>query len=100
MKFYVWYNRHCLVACTAHFSVRFCTCHLFINESCVAQIVALGFEPEAAKAALQKHRNNVQNAVDDLIKHNGVMPSSTEESSSSSGSGRLLVFMISFADVG
>ena len=50
--------------------------------------MALGFEPEAAQAALRKHKNNIQNAVDDLIKHDGVVPSSTEESSSSSGSGK------------
>ena len=63
-------------------------------------MVALGFEPEAAKAALRKHKNDVQSAVDELIKYNGVLPYSTDESSSSSsGSGELSVIIIFFIHV-
>lgn len=56
------------------------------------QIVALGFEPKAAQTALRKYRNNIQRAVDDLIKYSGKLPYTSDESesgsSSSSGSGQ------------
>ena len=88
-----------MIAPTTHCCEIFCTWNcLCFNKSCVAQIVALGFEPEAAQAALRKHKNNIQNAVDDLIKHDGVVPSSTEESSSSSGSGKHSAVITSYND--
>ncbi|KAL8580117.1 hypothetical protein ACOMHN_061231 [Nucella lapillus] len=58
-----------------------------LRDTDIAQVVSLGFEAEAARTALRKHRNNVQKAVDDLIKYNGQLPYSSDESeSSSSGS--------------
>ncbi|XP_076460084.1 NEDD8 ultimate buster 1-like [Babylonia areolata] len=60
---------------------------LDLRDTDIAQVVSLGFEAEAAKTALRRHRNNVQKAVDDLIKYNGHLPYTSDESEgSSSGS--------------
>ncbi|KAK7498565.1 hypothetical protein BaRGS_00010225 [Batillaria attramentaria] len=63
-----------------------------LQDTDIAQLVALGFEPEMVKVALRKHRNNTTRAVDDLIKYGGVLPYASDDSlsdnsaSSSSGS--------------
>ncbi|KAK7113138.1 hypothetical protein V1264_012483 [Littorina saxatilis] len=57
-----------------------------LRDSDIAQIVALGFEPKAAQTALRKYRNNIQRAVDDLIKYSGKLPYTSDESESGSSS--------------
>lgn len=64
-----------------------------ITDEMLAQVYSLGFDPEMAREALKKHGGNIQRAIDDLIRHGGVIThkSSTESSSersseSSSGS--------------
>ncbi|KAL3854064.1 hypothetical protein ACJMK2_013345 [Sinanodonta woodiana] len=61
-----------------------------ISDELVAQIIAMGFDPEMARRALAMNWSNLEKAMNDLIQRGGVMPPLPTEfgsSSSSSASG-------------
>lgn len=51
-----------------------------VKDTDIAQLVALGFEPEMVKIALRKYNNNTARAVEDLIKYGGMLPYASDES--------------------
>lgn len=52
------------VACTSKFKVK---------KEMLHQVVAIGFDPRMAKIALQRHQGNVEKAVEELVKCEGVI---------------------------
>lgn len=51
-----------------------------MKDTDIAQLVALGFEPDMVKVALRKHRNNTAQAAEDLIKYGGMVPYASDDS--------------------
>ena len=56
-----------------------------MTTTCV-QCVELGFDVQSVLTALRRNENVVEKAVEDLIKYNGALPYSSDESSSTSPS--------------
>uniref|UniRef100_A0A0B7AFM1 UBA domain-containing protein n=1 Tax=Arion vulgaris TaxID=1028688 RepID=A0A0B7AFM1_9EUPU len=57
-----------------------------ITDEMIIQVTGLGFDTEVARQALRQFRGNIQRAVDNLLKHGGLLPHLPHSPSGSSTS--------------